>query len=184
METTEIWKPVEQFLYIEASSKGRIKILPHKNKKGRIVSEFCKDKDGYCKITTIKKDGTITQTSVHRMVALAFIPNPENKTCVNHIDGVRTNNCVENLEWVTPKENVYHSFLYGQRKKVKVVPRTTLLTDYQISQIDNLRKIYTLNQIAKLFNIDYQSIKNIVHKRKHRERLDNQQPSNYKEIYN
>lgn len=184
METKEIWKPVEQFLYVEASSKGRIKILPHKNKKGRIISEFCKDKDGYCKITVIKRNGAVTQTSVHRLVALAFIPNPEHKTCVNHKDANRTNNCVENLEWVTPKENVYHSFLHGNRQKIKSVPKNTLLTNYQISQIDNLRKYYTVNQIAKLFNIEYQSIKNIIHKKKHREELDNQQPSNYKEIYN
>ena len=183
METKELWKPLEQFLYLEVSSKGRVKRLAHKNKKERIQSEFAKDRDGYCRCTVYKLDGTYTSIPVHRLVALAFLENPDNKTCVNHIDGDRTNNCVENLEWVTPKENVLHSFIYGKRKECKKVPRVTLLTDFQISQIDKLRELYTVNQISKLFNIEYQSLKNIIHKKKHRERLDNPQLSIYNNIY-
>lgn len=120
---------------------------------------------------------------MHRLVAKAFIINPFNKEAVNHKDGNRSNNKVENLEWVTAKENVIHSYKYGNRKICKQVPRNTLLTDYQVSQIDNLRKLYTVNQIAKLFNIEYQSLKNIIRKKKQYERLDNQQPSIYNNIY-
>ena len=102
----------------------------------------------------------------------------------NFILNNRTNNKVENLEWVTPKENVYHSYINGNRQFNKEVPKKTLLTDFQISQIDKLRELYTVNQLAKLFNIEYQSLKNIIHKKKQYERLDNQQPSNYNSIYN
>ena len=183
MEVKELWKPLLEYKGIEISSIGRVRKAANKRRKERILTEFPKDKDGYCRCSVQKLDGTWTSQPVHRLVAKAFIPNVENKQAVNHIDGNRQNNKVENLEWVTPKENVTHSFRFGSRRECKQVPRRTLLTDFQISQIDILRKSYTVNQIAKLFNIEYQSLKNIIHKKKQCERLDNQQPSIYNSIY-
>lgn len=184
MEVIELWKPVLEYKGIEASSIGRIRKAANKSRKERILTEFPKDRDGYYRCSVQKLDGTWTSQPVHRLVAKAFIDNPENKPAVNHIDGNRNNNRVENLEWVSARENVLHSFKYGTRKCCKDVPKRTLLTDYQISQIDTLRSLYTVSQISKLFNIEYQSLKNIIHKKKQCERLDNQQPSNYKSIYN
>ena len=184
MEVKELWKSLEEYKGIKVSSVGRIWKAANKSRKERILTEFPKDRDGYCRCSVQRLDGTWTSQPVHRLVAKAFISNPENKQSVNHINGNRTDNRVENLEWVTPKENVIHSFKFGSRKECKNVPRKTLLTDFQISQIDKLRELYTVNQIAKLFNIEYQSLKNIIHKKKQCERLDNQQPSNYNSIYN
>ena len=183
MEVKELWKSLEEYKGIKVSSIGRIWKAANKSRKERILTEFPKDKDGYCRCSVQKINGTWTSKPVHRLVAKAFILNPENKQTVNHIDGDRTNNKVENLEWVTPKENVIHSFRFGARKRCKQVPKKTLLTDFQISQINKLRELYTVNQIAKLFNIEYQSLKNIIHKKKQCERLDNQQPSIYNSIY-
>lgn len=184
MEVKELWKPLLEYKGIEVSSVGRIRKAANKRRKERILTEFPKDRDGYYRCSVQRLDGTWTSQPVHRLVAKAFINNPEGKQAVNHIDGNRTNNKVENLEWATPRENVLHSFRYGSRKICKDIPKKTILTDYQISQIDNLRSLYTVNQIAKLFNIEYQSLKNIIHKKKQCERLDNQQPSNYNSIYN
>lgn len=184
MEVKELWKPLSQFKGIEVSSIGRIRKAANKRRKERILTQFPKDRDGYCRCSVQRLDGTWTSKPVHRLVAKAFIENPLNKPHVNHKDGDRTNNHAYNLEWVTPRENVLHAFQLGKRKVCKEVPRNTILTDYQISQIDNLRKQYTVKEISKLFNIKYQSLKNIIHKKKQFERLDNQQPSNYNSIYN
>lgn len=182
MEVKELWRPLNQYKGIQVSSLGRIRKAANKSRRERILAEFPKDRDGYCRCSVQKLDGSWTSQPVHRLVAMAFIENTENKLSVNHIDGNRSNNKVTNLEWVTPKENVLHSFKHGARKICKEVPKKTLLTDFQVSQIDKLRTIYTVNQIAKLFNIEYQSLKNIIYKRKQCERLDNQQPSS--SIYN
>lgn len=183
MEVKELWKPLLEYKGVEVSSIGRIRKAANKSRKERILTEFPKDRDGYYRCSVQKLNGTWTSQPVHRLVAKAFIPRTENKDVVNHIDGNRTNNRIENLEWVTPKENVIHSFKFGSRKTCKQVPKRTILTDFQVSQIGKLRELYTVNQIAKLFNIEYQSLKNIIHKKKQCERLDDQQPSIYTSIY-
>ena len=183
MEVKELWKPLLEYKGIEVSSIGGIRKAANKSRKERILTEFPKDRDGYYRCSVQRLDGTWTSQPVHRLVAKAFIPRTKNRDIVNHIDGNRTNNRIENLEWVTPKENVIHSFKFGSRKICKQVPKKTILTDFQVNQIGKLRELYTVNQIAKLFNIEYQSLKNIIHKKKQCERLDDQQPSIYTSIY-
>ena len=97
----EIWKPIVgcEGLY-EVSSYGRVRSL--KRKAPRIL-KLKKDPDGYSEVG-LYIDGKQKQFLVHRLVAEAFIPNPENKATVDHIDRVRDNNFVENLRWATRVE--------------------------------------------------------------------------------
>lgn len=77
----------------------------------RVLKPF-RDSKGYLHVDLHNRDKRITR-KVHRLVALAFIPNPENKPQVNHIDGDKTNNHVSNLEWVTGPENHQHKMKMG-----------------------------------------------------------------------
>lgn len=94
------WKPVvdHEGLY-EVSDCGEIK----NTKTNNLLNGFL-DRGGYKKVL-LSKNGKKQLFFIHRLVAQAFIPNPENKPCVDHIDTIRTNNDVLNLRWVSHKEN-------------------------------------------------------------------------------
>lgn len=99
-------KNIETFLSVpgyeglyEVSNLGNVKTL----RKGRLLTQ-CSDKNGY-KGVCLTKDGKSRTIQVHRLVAMAFIPNPENLPEVNHKDESHDNNCVENLEWISKKGN-------------------------------------------------------------------------------
>lgn len=107
----EIWKVIESYPMYEVSNFGKVR----KISSGRVLKQ-CLDSKGYPSVNV--NDGKkVTLKVVHRLVAIAFLPNPENKTCIDHIDTDRTNNKVvfkkdgsidyveTNLRWVTPKEN-------------------------------------------------------------------------------
>lgn len=105
----EQWKDIKNYegLY-QVSNFGRVKSLPRTNKKRKIKKEiikvFTKSPNGYLK-AGLSKEGKTKYYFVHRLVAEAFIPNLENKPCVNHKDCNKKNNNLSNLEWVTHEEN-------------------------------------------------------------------------------
>lgn len=108
---SEMWLPVPAYegLY-EVSNLGRVRSLPRFGTNGKCVSvDLCR---GYQRVN-LWKNGVLTHKLVHRLVAEAFIPNPENKSQVNHIDGNKRNNNVCNLEWVTASENQIHARMNG-----------------------------------------------------------------------
>ena len=85
-------------------------------KGGKVVKRTLSlNKSGYYYVS-LKDNDKIKNARVHRLVAEAFIPNPENKPYINHIDGNKTNNCVDNLEWCTPSENSRHALSKGLLK--------------------------------------------------------------------
>ena len=79
---------------------------------GGVLKPNFKNQKHYAHVLLTKNARSKT-TSVHRIVAMAFIPNPDNKPQVNHIDGDKKNNTVENLEWTTQSENMRHAFRLG-----------------------------------------------------------------------
>lgn len=93
------------------SNYGRIK-----NIKNNIIIPN-RDKGGYFNVRLYNDKHKYKNMLVHRLVAIIFIPNPENKREVNHKDGNKCNNHVDNLEWVTPKENSQHSWKTGLSKR-------------------------------------------------------------------
>jgi len=112
----EIWKDVTDYEgYYQVSNFGRIKSLPRKYRKGKIIYQNPLPHTKYF-VVRLAKDGVNHTHSVHRIVAKSFIPNPENKPEVNHKNGNRQDNRPENLEWVTKSENNLHAFRVLGRK--------------------------------------------------------------------
>lgn len=120
----EEWRTIPGYegLY-EVSSLGRVRSLgkyyyeKYNNKLIKLYSppkmlSQTYDIDKYLRITLIKNHKRV-RTSVHRVVAMAFIENPDDKPQVNHINGRKDDNRVENLEWCTPQENIIHAHKTG-----------------------------------------------------------------------
>lgn len=95
---TEIWKPIEEYGNYSVSNLGRVR----NDDRGNIL-RGSKDKNGYLKVTLSKNDKTYH--FIHRLVAIAFIPNPENKPWVDHQYNIVTDNRAEMLRWATKEEN-------------------------------------------------------------------------------
>ena len=117
----EVWKSIKETPLYEVSNLGRVRSTDREvtvspkdrtpytsTKKGRVLS-LSTDRYGYYIVGIYSHTGRKVTRTVHRLVAEAFIPNPENKTTVNHIDGDTKNNKVDNLEWATMMEQMIHA---------------------------------------------------------------------------
>ncbi len=117
----EIWKTINGYSNYQVSSLGRVKSLSRvKTGRNKFKKILFKTKDkvlkntllntGYLQTNIYSDLGVPKKFSVHRLVGIYFIPNPDNKTMINHKDGVRNNNSLENLEWCTLSENIKHAY--------------------------------------------------------------------------
>jgi len=172
-----IWKKVSGFggLY-RVSNTGVVKKIPYlrgnrwgglTQVKENILKEKL-DEDGYKRVCLIngkeRKD-----FFVHRLVAQTFIDNPKNKPCVNHIDSVRDNNNLSNLEWVTHKENVWHGINFGHDTRKGEGNGNSKLKELRVFRIKRLIKgnpeKYTRKYISKTFGINIGTVNNIAKNR-------------------
>lgn len=148
----EQWRfiPGYEGLY-QVNVKGEIKSFYNGNKgvsrttEGHLL-KHTKSSTGYYRVDLVK-NGEKHSMKIHRAIALAFIPNPENKPYINHKDGNKLNNDISNLEWCTQKENMVHASQTGLLRKAEIT-RDEL---YQLYKCER----HSLNQIARMKHMGY-----------------------------
>ena len=151
----EIWKDVVGYegLYM-VSSLGRVKSIKSVEK---IRIPQRRNKNGLYFAIDFYKNAKQKNIQIHRLVAIAFLPNPENKKCVNHIDNNPSNNCVSNLEWATYKENVNHALKQGRHPVNNLKkPKPTKLKEKDILEIRNSN--FKQSVLAKKYNVSQATI--------------------------
>lgn len=157
----EIWRDIEDLDGVyEVSNLGRIR-----NKKTKNIKSFVYDghyyKFGYD--YTVNKKRRKGWYRVHKAVAKAFIPNPEDKPTINHIDGDRKNNKADNLEWATHKEQSVHA-----RDALKInCGENHYSAKYTNEQVREMRRLYeeenfSIKMLQNIFNDKYNNIRRIV----------------------
>jgi hypothetical protein len=171
----EIWKDIEGYegLY-QVSNLGRIKSLPKMVSGNHYRGErIIGSSSGFYNRVCLYKNNKAKSIRIHRLVAKAFIPNLENKPEINHVNGNRLDNRVENLEWATPKENMRHAFDTGLNKGPNVNGNQqgekhpiSKLTEIQIIEIRRLYKEggISQSQIGRKFGITQAHTGKIINK--------------------
>lgn len=180
----EIWKTIEDYPNYQVSNLGRVKSLAREwivgigNKRfhDEMILKLHNKKRGY-KDVCLFKNGKRKYYFVHRLVAQAFILNPENKPEPNHIDGNPSNNKVNNLEWVTKSENRLHAIHTGLAIITKGEDCSwSKLTEAQVRRIKWIAKYCKpknrsgyWQKLAKSLNVSDSIISMIVHNKRWKE---------------
>lgn len=163
--TMEEWRDAEGFPKYEVSNYGNVR---HKIKKKNLTGGL--DTKGYRQVCLRDENDKQKTPKVHKLVARAFIPNPDNKPQVNHKDSDRTNAHVDNLEWVTNGENQKHAFDTGfQDNYGEKHPRTNLSEQDIIDIFLSKEKQVTL---ANRYGVHKSTISSIKHQRNFKQITD------------
>jgi len=167
--TSEIWKGVKGHASThQASNRGRVRSIK-KTETGWAVGRMLTprvDSGGYHIVDLVKR-GNKKTVYVHRLVAIAHIPNPKNLPEVNHIDGNKSHNNVENLEWMSKSDNIKHAFATGLIKRNKGIKHgRSKLSNHDVLEIRDLykndKKKWTHRRLASKFKVSSNAIFNIV----------------------
>lgn len=165
--TIEVWRPIPGFETIYfASSFGKIKRVESFvrccNWKRRVRERILRPSKRKYLIIVLSNDGVDYSKTVHGIVAKLFVPNPENKPCVNHKDGDKYNNIWTNLEWVTYQENTDHAILLGWNNKGSLHPMAKL----NESDVVKVRQMYyggeNIKNISTYFSVHRETISAII----------------------
>lgn len=171
MRTENIWKNAVGYDDIyHISNKGDLKSLKRILVKRNCLCSLPEKimtpqlhKEGYLCVRLTDKDKNKKTVKMHRLVAMAFIPNPENKQFVNHINGIKHDNRVENLEWVTKSENTIHAYKLGlMNHRIGENCYQTTLTDAQVLEIRAIGKSMRCVDVAQKYNVAQYVIWNIL----------------------
>ena len=171
---SEIWKDIKGYegLY-QVSNRGRVKslerIVMRKNGRPYSVPELIKarqiDRKGYDRIG-LNKNGKKKRFFVHRLVLQAFNSSSDETLEVNHIDGNKLNNNVENLEWVTSSENSIHAFKNNLHNHQGERNTNASITDSEAKEIKKLKgKGLTQKEVGEMFGTTYYVVANIWNRR-------------------
>ena len=154
----EIWKSAPYCADYLVSNFGRTKSFKNGNVK---IRKPALTKDGYLRVH-LDKNGKRGYFGVHQLVAIVFIPNPDNKPQINHIDGCKFNNYVGNLEWATASENVQHAHDTGLAKNAQGSDDSQAkFTNEQVLYIRENPDGLTLAKLAEKFGVAFPTIAKI-----------------------
>jgi len=161
--TEEVWKDIALCNgKYKVSNMGRVKSMPNRTRKGERIMKLQKYKSGYMNVD-LCYDGVIKKILVHRLVAFSFIPNPDDKPQVNHINGVKDDNRQVNLEWNTRSENQKHSIRIGLRSAKGVKNSQSKLNDSDVINI--LSDDRSAIELSNAFKISVNTIYDIKSRR-------------------
>ena len=123
------------------------------------------DKDGY-RVVTLTYNKLRKTLKIHRLLAIHFLPNTEGKLFVNHRNGIKDDNRLDNLEWCTAQENVQHSYDNGLQEGIRGELNTnSKLTENDILFIRHWHKKFRLIDIAEAFNVSKSLICKVVYRK-------------------